>query len=164
MNAIDDLVDLTKTRSGGSPMAGAFVGGAMEYPDQDDITEWILDFDYAKNPLPMNGSHGHHHGHAKKVRTARTLARREANLAGIPPLGRARVQLTWYVLARGRRDPINLSLLVKAMCDGLVDHGATTDDTPDLMDTPTSRIIRVDPALNPSAWMELSVTRWDGTR
>jgi crossover junction endodeoxyribonuclease RusA len=164
VSALDALVDLAKIRSGGSPMAGAFVGGAMEYPAQDDVAEWILDFDYAKNPLPMNGSRGQHHGHAKKVRTVRALARREANLAGIPALGRAEVQLTWYVLARGRRDPINLSLLLKAMCDGLVDHGVTVDDTPDLMNTPPSRIVRVDPALNPSAWMELSVKRWDPTR
>jgi crossover junction endodeoxyribonuclease RusA len=125
--------------------------------------EWILDFDYAKNPISANGSRGSHHAHAKKVRAVRTVAARRAQHAGIPFLEHARAELTWYVLTSGRRDRVNLALLFKAMVDGLVDAGVTLDDTPDLMDTPMPRIVKVDPMRNRTAWMELRVTRWDGT-
>jgi crossover junction endodeoxyribonuclease RusA len=162
MSRHEALVDLGKTRTGGSPTVGELLDGVMVYPNQDDVDEWILDFDYQTNPLSMNGSRGNHHAHARKVKEVRNLTRRFANLAGIPALGRAQASITWYVLRDGRRDPINLSLLVKAMCDGLVDHGVTTDDTPDLMDTPTSRIILVDATKHDRAWMELSIKRWAG--
>lgn len=160
----DEIVDLEKNRTGGSPTVGDLVDGQMVYPAQDDVDEWILDFDYPTNPLPMNGSRGNHRAHARKVRQVRELARRFANLAGIPPLGHAEVRLTWYVTKPGRRDPINLSLLVKALVDGLVDHGVTVDDTAELVKTPTALIVLVDPANNSQAWMELSIKRWEPIR
>jgi hypothetical protein len=92
----------------------------------------------------------------------RAVAKREAEFAGIPALGRCRAQLTWYVLRNGRRDPVNLALTLKAMVDGLVDAGVTVDDTSDLVDTPMPVIVRVDPMRNGTAWMELEVTRWAG--
>jgi hypothetical protein len=160
----DVIVDLEKTRDGGSPHVGELIDGAMVYPDQSDVDEWILDFDYPTNPLPMNGSRGNPRAHARKVREVRTLARRFANLCNIPPLGHAEIRLTWYVRKPARRDPINLSALVKALVDGLVDHGVTVDDTAEYVKTPSSLIVLVDPAKNPQAWMELSIKRWEPVR
>lgn len=128
----------------------------------EDLDRWVLDFPYAKNRVPMNGSRGSHQAHARKVRAVRANTAIDARLAGIPPLGRCQVQLTWYVLDAYRRDAVNLSNLLKAMQDGLVDANVVPDDTPDLMDTIMSRIVQVDNRKHREAWMELTITRWEG--
>ena len=163
------LVNLGKTRSidpyaPGADWVNSVMGEGTPVTAQHDVirNSWLLDFSYATTPISPNGAHGNHHAHAKKVRAVRTVAARTARLAGISELGRCRAQLTWYVLTNHRRDPVNLTLTLKAMVDGLVDAGVTTDDTPDLVDTPMPVIVRVDPMRNGTAWMELEVTRWAG--
>lgn len=160
------LVDLSKVRhiTGGSGWLDSILGEGKSATHQTppEPTEWILDFAYATTPISPNGSRGSHHAHAKKVSAVRTVAAREARQAGIPALGMARAELTWYVLRNARRDPVNLALTLKAMVDGLVDAGVTVDDTPDLMDTPMPRIVKVDPIRNGTAWMELRITPWEG--
>lgn len=157
------LVDLDKTRDGSTPPPRrSLVPGTAARVADPERTEWLLDFPWAQNPVPMNGSRGGHYTHAKKVKLARTIAYRSATFAGIPPLKHCRVQLTWYVTTAGRRDPNNLATLLKALQDGIVDAGVVPDDTPDLMDTVMSRIVKVDPKRHRQAWMELTVTRWGG--
>lgn len=128
-----------------------------------ELDRWVIDFAWSKNPIPMNGQHGNPRAHARRVRYVRTISRRFADIAGIPPLGRCRVHLTWYVLDARRRDPVNLSYTLKALQDGLVDAGVVPDDTPDLMDTIMPAIVRVSPLRHRDAWMELTIDRWDGT-
>lgn len=97
---------------------------------------WILYFNWEKNPLPMNGtgSRGAHWAKtARQTRWVRTRSEYIARLAKIPPLGRCRVLLTWWVALDRVRDPDNLGQLEKRLFDGLVDAGVVVDDKPELM-------------------------------
>src|SRR4051812_28556533 len=99
---MSDLVDLQKTRPDHAQnWLARTIGGAMpvDHVEPVDVNEWTLDFDFAKNPIPMNGSRGSHYAHAKKVKQVRTMARRYAEVASIPDLGRLSAQLTWYVIS-----------------------------------------------------------------
>lgn len=126
------------------------------------LNRWVLDFAYAKNPIPKNGSRGNHRAHARLVRAVRTVTKRYAGLYQVPALERCTVALTWYVLTSHRRDTVNLADTLKAMQDGLVDAGVVSDDTPDVMNTIMPAIVRVDPLKHRAGWMELVITRWDG--
>ena len=164
---MNDLVNLDKTHVEtirGAHWLDSIDGArtALQGRAPAELDEWTLVFAYARNPIPMNGSRGGHHAHARIVRGVRLVTKREAAYAGIPSLGRCQVQLTWYVLDGTRRDPVNLSPTLKAMQDGLVDAGVVADDTPDLMNTVMSSIVRVDRMKHTSAWMELVVCRWAG--
>lgn len=68
---------------------------------------------------------------AAVTKTVRTTTSLLANR--FPALARCEVTLTWYVNDRRRRDADNLFPTLKAACDGLVDAGIVSDDTPDLM-------------------------------
>jgi len=160
------LVDMTRVRrrpedAGQEWLRRYVLIGDRNLPTTHQVDDgWILDFDYQTKPIDPNGSRGNHHAHARKVRGVRKAAHDAAD--GIPPLGRFRAQLTWFVFSNGRRDPINLSPTIKAMVDGLIDAGLALDDTANYVDTPTARIVRVDPKLNARQWMELEITRWAG--
>ena len=164
----EPLTDLDKVRAPRFPNRSQWLasvrGEGMPATHQIPVvpTQWVLDFDYPRNPIPLNGSHGKWQTHWRKTQNVRTVAARFAQLAGIPALGRCRAQLTWYVLTKTHRDVENLAYTLKSMCDGLVTAGVVPDDTPDLMDKPMPRIIRVDRMKHGSAWMELVVTRWAG--
>lgn len=67
----------------------------------------------------------------KRVRAETAIKCRDAH---IPELGTCRVTLTWFVNTTHRRDADNIVPTLKAMCDGIVDAGIVTDDTPQLMD------------------------------
>lgn len=101
---------------------------------------WILHFPWPTNPLPMNGSRGHRLATARKARWIRTTSTYTARMAGIPPLGRIRAQLTWWIETNRTRDPDNLAQLEKPLFDALVDAGIVTDDRPALMDKPRATI------------------------
>ena len=105
---------------------------------------WILHFVWPKNPLPMNGSRGHRLATARKARWVRTTSTFRARAAGIPPLGRIRAQLIWWVATNRTRDPDNLAQLEKPIFDGLVDAGIVTDDRPEFMDKPRAVIRHLD--------------------
>lgn len=105
---------------------------------------WILHFRWATNPMPMNGSRGHRLTTARKAKNVRIRSSFTARMAGIPPLGRVRAQLTWWIATNRTRDPDNLAQLEKPIFDGLVDAGIVTDDRPALMDKPRATIQHVD--------------------
>jgi crossover junction endodeoxyribonuclease RusA len=161
-------VDMGKARldqaAPGREWLAGLMGEAESATSQMPVTRdvWVIDFPYAKTPISPNGAHGNPYAHAKAVKAVRSVAHRLAEHAGIPHLGRAEVQLTWYVLTNARRDPINLNLTLKAMVDGLVDAGITTDDTPNLVHTKEPLIVRVDKMRHREAWMELVISRWSG--
>lgn len=103
-----------------------------EYTDSDGHgpSVYELVFDYARPPLTAN-QRLHWRERADRTSGIRTSARFLARR--IPYLGRCEVALTWVVTDRRRRDADNIVPTLKAMCDGLVDAGVVSDDTPDLM-------------------------------
>lgn len=105
---------------------------ALPYADTPNSgpTVFVLDFDYVRPPLTANQRH---HWREKAAITAdvRTAARFLARR--IPYLERCEVSLRWYVSDARRRDADNIVPTLKAMCDGLVDAGVVSDDTPNLM-------------------------------
>lgn len=106
----------------------------------------------AKNPLSLN-SRDHWAKKAKHTKRFRQFAAISA--ARFPTLPACDVTLTWFVTTSHRRDEDNMFPLLKALCDGLVDAGVTTDDTPDLMGK-ACRIERA-PKGCKTAYMELRV-------
>lgn len=128
-----------------------------------DEDTWILRFGYATNPLPMNGSRGK--SFYRKASTARAVRARAfyaaRNLAKIPPLGRCRAQLTWWVPDNRTRDADNLAELEKRLFDGLVDAGVVVDDRPQLMEKPRGLIRHLNDAagLVTEPCFTLTVTR-----
>lgn len=102
---------------------------------------WIVHFAWPTNPLPMNGSRGSSwRSAARKGAKIRNQAQQMIHLAGIPPLGRCKAQLTWWVEDATVRDPDNLGLLEKRLFDALVSAGVVTDDRPALMVKPRATI------------------------
>lgn len=87
----------------------------------------------------------HHAPKAKLTAEVRTWAADAARSAGIPPLGRCRVELLWQVTDRRRRDAENPVATLKAVCDGLVDAGLVVDDVPAYMEKAMPRIEYADP-------------------
>ena len=106
----------------------------------------------ATNPLSLNGRM-HWRKKAALTKQWRTFA---ALAAGrYPVLPACDVTLTWYVTDNRRRDEDNLYLLLKALCDGLVDAGVVADDTHQYMGK-RCRIERAPEDIQ-TAYMELRV-------
>lgn len=93
----------------------------------------IIDLPYDKPPLSMNDRQ-HWAIKARITAGVRRSTKRLAKAAQAPTgLEHAAVTLHYRPRDNRRRDTDNLVPVLKACCDGLVDHGLTTDDTPDLM-------------------------------
>ena len=130
---------------------------ASVIPEQvrtDDVRGFVgvIDIPIATNPLSLN-ARMHWATKARLTKQWRFFAATHA--ARYPELGRCDVTLTWFVTNKHRRDEDNLYLLLKALCDGLVDAGVVTDDTSDLMGK-RCRIEKA-PAGTGKAYMELKV-------
>lgn len=95
---------------------------------------WTIVLPWETPPLTLNQRFAHPAQQWALVKKVRSTAALLARSQRIPPLGRCRVTLTWYVRTKHRRDADNVTATLKALCDGLVDAGIVTDDTPDLMD------------------------------
>lgn len=91
---------------------------------------WEFTFPWSKPPLSLN-YRMHHMQAAKLVKELRTLMHAKAR--EMPTLTRCRVELTWYVNTRVRRDDENPVPTLKALCDGLVDAEVVPDDTAEYM-------------------------------
>lgn len=119
----------------------------LEITGRVHLTEdvWILHFAWPTNPLPMNGSRGASWRPAARKRAAvRNHVFQMATFAKIPPLGRCRAQVQWWVTSTAKtRDPDNLALLEKPMFDALVDAGIVADDRPELMEKPRAVILPI---------------------
>src|SRR5690606_6995660 len=71
---------------------------------QTGADTWMLWWGWAKNPLPMNGGHGHWRAVKREEKDVRDAAVLRIRTAGIPRAGRVRAQVTWWVETRGVRD------------------------------------------------------------
>jgi crossover junction endodeoxyribonuclease RusA len=92
--------------------------------------QYAIRFDYDRPPLTANQRL---HWRERATRTAAIRSTTRFMAHRIPELGRCEVELTWIVTDRRRRDADNIVPTLKAMCDGLVDAGVVSDDTPNLM-------------------------------
>lgn len=101
--------------------------------DTVESGRWTLVLPYEAPPLTEN-QRLNRYVRARVVKQLRGEAGMLARAARIPELGRCRVTLTWFVRTTHRRDADNVVPTLKAACDGLVDAGIVTDDTPNLMD------------------------------
>lgn len=102
-------------------------------------SEWVIPLPWDVPPVKPNGGYGSIYGHAAKVKQARTAMGLLARKANIPPLTKCRVQLTWYVPDKIRRDVDNLAWTLKPLCDALagtkpMDWKIVDDDTPEFME------------------------------
>lgn len=103
------------------------------------MREWVIELPWATPPVKPNGGYGNRYSHAEKVRGARQAMGLLARQAGLPPLGRCEVLLTWHVGDRIARDVDNLAWTLKPLCDALssakkpTDHRIVPDDTPEFM-------------------------------
>lgn len=130
-----------------------------------DPNTWIVYFPWTKNPLPLNGSHGHPLAHARKAKGIRQQAHSMIAHARIPHLGRCTAKVTqWYTLNRVR-DVDNLADLEKRLFDALVDAGVVDDDRPELMTKDRAEIkhIRDSGDMLTGAGFTLTVTRIEAT-
>ncbi len=92
--------------------------------------QWTLDLPYERPPLNSN-QRLHWRKKADLTRQVRSAAYFAAKNAHVLPCEKVRVTLTWFVrTANRRRDADNVVPTLKALCDGLVDAGVVTDDTP----------------------------------
>ena len=100
---------------------------------------WLLELPWQSPPVKANGPRGNHYAHAAHVRAVRRAVGVLARNAKIPHLGRCRVELTWYVPDRIRRDVDNLMPMMKPVYDALssgrqpFDWPIVEDDTPQFM-------------------------------
>lgn len=84
----------------------------------------------AKNPLSLNGRM---HWRTKAGHTKQWRGYAALRAMHVKPMRACDVTLTWYVTDHRRRDEDNLYLLIKALCDGIVDAGVVPDDTAEYM-------------------------------
>lgn len=82
-------------------------------------------------PAPWLNVNQRRHGRAVKdtVRTWRDAGRVHARAAKLPALGKAHITATLRFTDRRRRDDANYYPTIKALIDGLVDHGLLPDDS-----------------------------------
>lgn len=91
----------------------------------------------------------------------RTTTARLAKAASVPTgLAHATVTLCYRPKTNRKRDADNLVPVLKACCDGLVDHGLTADDTPDLMTKAMPVIHDAVKGQPPALWLEIE---WENT-
>ena len=109
---------------------------------------WLIPFEWTRPPISQNDRlHW-----SKKARLTKQIRKVTAlQVAHIPPLQKCRVQLVWLVTDMRKRDADNPAPTYKAMCDGLVDAGIVTDDTPEYMEKLMPVISRVDKAFGPAS-------------
>ena len=108
--------------------------------------QWVIPLPWSVPPVKPNGGHGNIYAHAAKVKRARQTMGLLARRAGIPRMGRCRVELVWFVPDRIARDADNLVWTLKPLCDALSgtkpwDWQVVPGDTPEHMEKPMPAII-----------------------
>lgn len=94
---------------------------------------WLLELAYPKPPEGLSAnSRAHWRVKARSTATVRAQVKYLAWAAGIEPMQRCGVTVTWVVADRRRRDEDNLAPLCKAIFDGLgADKGVSAGIVPD---------------------------------
>lgn len=118
---------------------------------------YTLDLGYESVPLSMNSRM--HWGKSSRItKQIRTTAWLLAKQAKIPThCDHITVGLHYRPKERRRRDADNLSPVLKAACDGLVDAGLVTDDTPDLMTKLMPAIHPVEKGQGGAIWLTIEI-------
>ena len=95
-------------------------------------TTFTIPLTFTKPPLNMN-QRLHWAQKAKLTKAIRHEAFVRCRAARIPRAQHITVQLHYQPRDNRRRDSDNLVPTLKALCDGIVDAGVVSDDTPDYM-------------------------------
>ncbi|MFF0816615.1 hypothetical protein ACFYVR_15910 [Rhodococcus sp. NPDC003318] len=97
---------------------------------------------------------------AQKAKLTKTIRQTTATLARahrIPTgLGHVTVALVYRPRANRRLDADNIAPVLKAACDGLVDHGLVPDDTPQWMTKHMPVIAPAQKGAGGAMWLELT--------
>jgi hypothetical protein len=116
---------------------------------------WSFPLDYTRAPkgLSANDRPGGWQQKARSTAILRADVLERAQAAGIPKLGRIRVNVEWVVKDRRVRDEDNLAPMLKAIYDGLgsnrgVSARIVEDDNPTYMEKPGATI-RYEPGCVP---------------
>lgn len=121
------------------------------------MSEFTLALPYEKPPLSMN-DRKHYMARARLTREIRSTTAWLAKQAKVPA-GLEHVTVCLHYRPRDRRvrDAENLTPVLKAACDGLVDHGLVRDDTPDLMSKLMPVIHPAEKGSEGSLWLTISI-------
>jgi crossover junction endodeoxyribonuclease RusA len=92
----------------------------------------VIRLPWTTPPLSLN-ERTHWARKARTTREVRQITQWLAQSHRIPPRRRIAVRLLYTPRDLRRRDADNLTPVLKAVCDGLVDAGVVPDDTPDYM-------------------------------
>ncbi len=116
----------------------------------------VLELPWTKPPMSMN-DRMHWAQKAKLTKRIRSTARTLARAGRLPTgLDHVTVALVYRPRDRRRRDTDNLMPILKALCDGLVDHGLVTDDTPHWMTKHMPRLGEPQKGAGGAMWLELT--------
>jgi len=96
------------------------------------VSSHVIRLPWTKPPLSLN-DRSDWRARARAVKDVRRVAAAYVRAAHIARTDRIRVVLTYHPRDARRRDSDNLTATLKAVCDGIVDAGVVTDDTPELM-------------------------------
>ncbi|MBM4489698.1 hypothetical protein GS471_17010 [Rhodococcus hoagii] len=119
----------------------------------------VLELPWSKPPMSMN-DRMHWAQKAKLTKRIRSTAHTLAAAKRLPAgLDHVTVALVYRPRDRRRRDTDNLMPVLKALCDGLVDHGLVTDDTPQWMTKHMPRLDEPQKGAGGAMWLELT---WEG--
>lgn len=111
------------------------------------MSVYTIHYAYTKPPLSLN-QRQEWYVKSKLTRMLRDATRIKSR--DIPPLGRCRVTLTWFVVTKHRRDVDNIIPTLKAICDGLVDGDVVEDDTPEFMEKLMPQIVQIPASAGPA--------------
>lgn len=121
------------------------------------VDSYTLELPYSKPPLSMNDRmHWRKkNGLTQHIRGTTAALARAAKLA--TGCKHVTVCLHYRPRDKRRRDADNLMPVLKAACDGLVDHGLVADDTPDLMSKLMPVIHPAEKGLDGSMWLTITI-------
>ncbi|NKS41713.1 hypothetical protein GS496_14235 [Rhodococcus hoagii] len=116
----------------------------------------VLELPWTKPPMSMN-DRMHWAQKAKLTKRIRAEAGILACRNRLPTgLDHVTVALVYRPCDRRRRDTDNLMPVLKALCDGLVDHGLVTDDTPQWMTKHMPRLDEPHKGTGGAMWLEVT--------
>ena len=116
----------------------------------------VLELPWTKPPMSMN-DRMHWAQKAKLTKRIRAEAGILACRSRLPTgLDHVSVALVYRPRDRRRRDTDNLMPVLKALCDGLVDYGLVTDDTPQWMTKHMPRLDKTQKGAGGAMWLELT--------
>lgn len=112
-----------------------------------ELRSWQIRLDFTRPPKGLSANdRAHWRTKAKSTALVRGLVAQRVRYAGVPKLGRCRVDVQWIVTNARTRDPDNLAPLTKAIYDAIgsnrgVGARIVEDDDPAHMEKPQATIL-----------------------